>query len=254
MKKSLLLFVTILSFGLVITSCKKNDQPETDCENFHWSYSGDEGPQYWSGCYVDCGGEKQSPIDITGAVAASELTDLETHYQSAPLELINNGHSIEFEYASGSVLTLDGLDYELLQLHFHTQSEHTLNGNYYPMEVHLVHKNEASGALAVVGIFFEEGAENAFLQEFMNDLPESEGDHFSSDLMLNAQDLYPESKGYYTYSGSLTTPPCSEIVTWFVFSEPIKASGDQLAKLHSLIHDNYRPVQALNGREVRLHQ
>ncbi len=245
-----LLFIA-LALSLTLGSCKKDD-PKVDCSTFHWGYGGDEGPNFWSECTPDCSGNIQSPINITGATADATLTDLETHYEAVPIEVINNGHTIEFEYEAGSKLTLFGADYELLQFHFHAGSEHTINGTQFPLEIHLVHKKSAT-ELAVIGIMCEVGAENDFLKSFTDNLPAATNDHFSSATTVNLGDLLPNSTGYYTYGGSLTTPPCSEAVTWLVMSEPIQISADQLAKFTAILHDNFRPVQSLNGRTIKEH-
>jgi carbonic anhydrase len=248
--KSRFLFLSILAFSLLTISCKKSDNTEENCENFHWSYEGEGGPEFWLTCYEDCGGIAQSPIDITSTRQDPMLSALSTDYKNAPIHLLNNGHSIEYTYTAGSTLNLNGDNFELLQLHFHTQSEHTVNGMHYPMEVHLVHKNESTGQLAVIGVFFVEGAENTFLDAFIENLPANTDDQYVSEKLLSASDLLPANQGYYSYTGSLTTPPCSEIVSWFVMKTPIEASSAQIEKMHEIMHDNFRPVQALNGREV----
>ncbi len=249
--RSLLFFLIIFSLIIFSEACKSDGK--IDCDDFHWSYEGQEAPNTWQNCYADCGGQAQSPINITGAVADAALADLETHYEDVPIELINNGHTVEFEYEAGSIFKVNGEDFELLQFHFHTGSEHNVNGNQYPMEVHLVHKNAASGELAVIGIFLEEGDENIFLKNFSDNLPINEDDHYSSAINVNVTDLLPVGTAYYTYSGSLTTPPCSEIVTWFVMKDPVQASATQINAFHAIMHDNFRPIQTLNGRSLREH-
>jgi len=223
---------------------------EHSCNDFHFAYDGEEGPDHWATCFADCGGGTQSPIDIAGAVTDMTLPGLEVHYENVPIELINNGHTVEFEYETGSKLVLNGEDYKLLQFHFHSSSEHTVGGTQYPMEAHLVHINEATGALAVIGIFFENGAENTFLKNFSDNLPASSGDHYSPGSLANVEELLPADGNYYTYTGSLTTPPCSEIVTWIVMKAPVEASSEQLSNFSGVLHDNFRPVQDLNGRTV----
>ncbi len=156
---------------------------------------------------------------------------------------------MQFNYEASSTMDLNGVDYNLLQFHFHTGSEHTINGTQYPMEVHLVHQNDA-GELAVVGIMFEEGNENAFLKNFSDNLPAAKDDNYSSTTKVNAGDLIPSTGGYFTYSGSLTTPPCSEIVTWIVMKNPIQISASQIENFHTIMHDNFRPTQPLNGRVI----
>ena len=235
--------------GNIITEAAGND-----CEDVHWEYDGEEDPSHWGDLclgYMDCGGDVQTPIDVVTAdvVADNALSALSTNYLDTETDLINNGHTIQLNYESGSVLTLNGKDYDLLQFHFHTGSEHVVDGSQFPMEVHLVHSNP-DGTLAVVGIFFEVGAENALLAPLMSFIPTSEGE-YTSDMTLNAADLLPVDRSYYTYSGSLTTPPCSEIVTWVVMQNTITASQAQLDALSGILHNNFRPLQALNGRTIK---
>jgi len=253
MKNSTFLLLSLFATTFLFSSCQNDDEADTNfnCMAFEWEYEGTSAPDHWGNCFMDCSGQSQSPIDITGAVVDGSLTALATQYEEVPIELKNNGHTVEFEYEEGSTLQLNGADYKLLQFHFHTQSEHTLDGMHYPMEVHLVHQNEATGNLAVIGILFEEGNENEFLANFSNDLPLSADDNYASESQINVEDLLPTNGAYYTYGGSLTTPPCSEIVTWLVFKTPVEASIAQIQSMHDIVHDNYRPVQALNGREIR---
>ena len=122
------------------------------------------------------------------------------------------------------------------------------------MEAHLVHKHDATGQLAVIGIFFVEGNESVFLQHFTDSLPDVKDEHFTSTELVSVHDLFSVEESYYTYSGSLTTPPCSEIVTWLVMKTPVEASVSQIQKFHDVLHDNNRPVQALTGRTIREYQ
>jgi len=235
---------------LLIASCKKDDLEAEDCTEYHWEYEGASGPGNWATCFTECKGQSQSPIDIKGAVVDGGLNALDMHYEDVPVALINNGHTVEFEYGDGSTIKFNGEDYDLLQFHFHTGSEHTVDGLQYPMEVHLVHQEAATGNLAVVGIFFKEGSENAFLANFIDSLPAGVDDHYSSAKLVNVADVLPVAEAYYTYSGSLTTPSCSEVVTWLVLKNPVEASSVQIQKMHEIIHDNNRPIQSLNGREI----
>lgn len=252
MKRFFTVVMVILLPSLVMLSCgDDNSTTTTDCSKFSWEYTGDGAPANWGNCYADCKGTSQSPIDITGATTDATLTTLDTHYEDAPIELVNNGHTEEFEYEAGSKVVVDGLDYNLLQFHFHTKSEHTVAGKQYPMEVHLVHKNTVSGNLAVIGVFFEEGAENAVLQNFIDSLPKTKDAKFESAMKISAKNLLPATGSYFTYSGSLTTPPCSQIVKWFVMKTPITASAAQISKMSAIIHNNNRPIQSLFARVVK---
>ncbi|MBK8921582.1 MAG: DUF3421 domain-containing protein [Saprospirales bacterium] len=224
----------------------------------HWEYGEQE---HWAELchpFLECDGTSQSPINITGwEEDASLLNWLEVQYDPLGSDLINNGYTLEFEVpeeyigqTSGN-LRLGSDEYKLLQFHFHSHSEHSINGTYFPMEVHLVHKNERTGALAVLGVLFRAGAENKALAKLINaGLPKSAGNH-GSNLERHPGELLPPGGGYFTYRGSLTTPPCSEIVTWFVFDTPVEASREQINRFAPLLHDDYRPLNDLNGRIIR---
>ncbi|MCL4138102.1 UNVERIFIED_CONTAM: hypothetical protein GTU68_027641 [Idotea baltica] len=245
----LLLFASC--FSLIFFSACSDDDPvnEFDCTDYEWAYEGEDDPSSWSFCFGDCSGSSQSPIAITGEPATSALTDLNYDYQDAPIDILNNGHTIEFMYPEGSNLTINGTDFSLLQFHFHTQSEHTVNGTRFPMETHLVHQNSA-GDLAVVSVLFVEGTENEFLKNFSDQLPNNEGEQLTATQMVNIGDLIPTTGGFYGYSGSLTTPPCSEGVDWMVMKQTVEASAEQIANFSSILNNNYRPTQALNGRPI----
>ena len=244
-----------LALPVLLFSCKEDDKViPTDCTGSHWTYEGPEGPEFWDDLcvgYMACSGHSQSPVDINNAVSASNLGAIVQNYHESGTHILNNGHTIQFNYDAGSEITVSGSVYKLLQFHFHTPSEHTLNGQHYPMEVHLVHKNEATGNLAVIGVFFEEGTENALLKKYLDDLPEHHDEQYDDTAdMFSAAGLLPSGTGYFTYPGSLTTPPCSEIVTWLVMQDHITASNDQIHAIEDLEHENNRPVQGLNGRTV----
>lgn len=220
----------------------------------HWGYTGETGPAHWgdlSEAYHMCkAGTHQSPVDIRDA-KHMDAPAVAMKYQATPLKVVNNGHTIQVNYAGGSTLTVDGKVYELAQFHFHNPSEHTQNGKPALMEAHLVHK-AADGSLAVVGVFLKEGAENPVLARIWPHLP-SEVNHEKAveGTQVNVDDLLPAKRAYFNYSGSLTTPPCSEGVTWLVMDQSVEVSRAQADKFLGLIHSNARPVQPLNDRAVR---
>lgn len=218
----------------------------------HWTYEGAEGPDHWgemSGYGLCSTGKNQSPVDLKGALTA-KLAPLSFKYQSQAKEVLNNGHTVQVTYQPGSILSVDSHDYQLKQFHFHAPSENLLNGKQFPLEVHFVHADEA-GNLAVIGVFFEQGAANAALAKLGKDLPAHAGDDHDLDVSVSATDLMPQSREYYRFSGSLTTPPCSEGVNWLVLKHPITASKQQIEQLHAAMgHDNARPVQPLNARVI----
>ncbi|TPN87637.1 carbonic anhydrase [Aquimarina algicola] len=223
----------------------------------NFEYEGGEGPENWANlcgeAWMDCSGNSQSPINIvTNKVVEDDyINNININYSTSKVDIYNNGHTVQFNYTSGSSADLNNIEYDLLQFHFHTESEHTINGYRYPMEAHLVHRDPNTGLLAVVGVFFEEGDANKILKKYFNNFPEFEGTHYTDRSRFHIEDLLPEDLDFYTYPGSLTTPGCSEIVTWYVLKEPITASVSQIRKLKDIMHKNYRPVQELNGRVIR---
>lgn len=216
-----------------------------------WSYSGYEGPRNWAGLsdgYKLCGeGENQSPIDIT-ASAERELDEIKFHYNPSPVRAVNDGHTVQMNYAPGSYMEVGGRKYSLQQLHFHTPSEHAVNGKTAEMELHLVHKSD-DGHMAVVGVMMKAGAGNRPLGALWKIMP-TKIDHevYADGRMLNAKDLLPKGHAYYHYRGSLTTPPCSEGVNWFVMRDSVTLSRRAIAKFHSVVGENARPIQELHAR------
>ena len=219
----------------------------------HWGYKGHEGPENWaniSGEYATCGtGTRQSPIDLAGIDGLKALmSPIKFNYNAVSPEIVNNGHTIQLNYKPGSSITVGQKTYELLQFHFHSPSENIVSGKPYDMEMHLVHKSK-QGELAVVGVFIKQGKENRDLIAAWDQMPNKAGAHQElSNVSLNAKNLLPANNGYVHFKGSLTTPPCSEGVNWFVMNDPIEVSTKQLAKFIDVIGPNARPVQDLNDR------
>jgi carbonic anhydrase len=232
----------------------------------------DIGPEMWgelTPAFRTCGseipgfagfqetGKRQSPIDISSTVR-TKLPNLMFFYLDNAFEVENNNHTVEIPYATGSELRGGGEVFTLRQFHFHAPSEHTIDGHYYPMELHLVH-TDSLGNNAVVGVLLEIGDDpNELIEEIFANVPDEEG---TADVggTLNAEDLLPGSLGYYSYAGSLTTPPCTEGVRWFVLRRPVQVSEETVARLHEVIGDfpdydgfdrNNRPVRPLNGRVI----
>lgn len=231
------------------------DDDKAKTEKPHWAYSGEEGPEFWgdlSGDFAICGtGVEQSPIDLADAGDA-DLADIVFNYVPSDLTVLNNGHTIQANYDSGSSIDLDGETFNLLQFHMHAKSEHTMNGEYFPLEIHLVHQAE-SGQLAVVGVMIEEGAANDALAPLWENLPGEKSDAMAvADASIDAAGFLPEEQSSFRYMGSLTTPPCSEQVRWHVLTSPISMSADQIAMFTDIYDNNFRPIQALNTRELVL--
>ncbi len=223
-------------------------------EHVAFAYEGETGPDQWgelSPAYAGCAtGRSQSPVDLTDAGTA-EPVPIDFDYSPTALSVVSNGHTVQVPYDGGSALVVDGARYELIQFHFHTGSEHTVDGRQLPMELHLVHA-DGDGHLAVVGVLAEIGDEHPALAPVVAAIPpEASSDPVTvTGATLDARDLLPEDRSYYRYSGSLTTPPCTEGVEWRVFTDPIEVSPDQLAALTGAIHANARPVQPLGDREL----
>ena len=218
----------------------------------HWGYGDTDGPSAWgelSPDYATCAqGEQQSPINIRTSLTSDSIKSLSTNYRESGVTVLNNGHTIQVNYDAGSIAHFDGQEYELLQFHFHTPSEHKVNNKALLMEMHLVHKNAEEG-LGVISILFEEGGENPFLSKFWSPLPRKVGE-VPSNLKINISEVFPGDPHFYYYDGSLTTPPCSEGVKWFVMKETVLVSRDQADKFLSIFGENARPVQPLNERFV----
>jgi len=232
------------------------DKSEHGSHHSNWSYAGDTGPKHWgklSEAYSTCkSGNNQSPIDLRDvkALGTQGLASLDIVYKEVPLKIINNGHSIQVNYPLGSYIKVGGHRYELLQYHFHTPSEHYKEGFAYPMEMHFVHK-DGDGHLAVMGVLFQEGEANPHLNGLLKRLPKEMGkQEIYNDLKLNPANFLPANTEFYKYSGSLTTPPCSEGVYWMVFKQPIEASAEQIIKMNELMGENARPVQPMFSRDV----
>jgi carbonic anhydrase len=228
----------------------------------HWAYedSGDGvGPAKWGtlpGDATCATGTQQTPINLVVSGARSQdLPNLAFAYKPSRLSMVNNGHTVQMTYDAGSKLGRVGMTntLTLAQFHFHAPSEHTVDGVSYPMEAHLVHVDAAGKPAAVIGVFVKAGKENAGLTRAFQSLPARSG-HKSAPAgaTIDARALLPADTTFFTYQGSLTTPPCTEGLTWYVFKTPIEMSAGQISaftKLEHLGHTN-RPIQNLGGRVV----
>ncbi|HEY7518029.1 MAG TPA: carbonic anhydrase family protein [Methylomirabilota bacterium] len=220
----------------------------------HFSYSGATAPPKWGVLNpewrVCAEGKNQSPIDLRGFIDA-KAPPLQLKYTTLGVSIINNGHAVQVDYAKGSQLSHDGTTFELKQFHFHAPSEHTLNGKSFPMEMHLVHADR-DGNLAVVGVLMSEAsADNPVIAKLWAQMPAKAGDQRKLDTKINAADLLPKSAAYYRYNGSLTTPPCSEGVRWYVMKQPVTVSKAQVEAFRKAVgFANNRPLQPINARVV----
>ncbi len=239
--------VLILILAFVIGACS----PAKEQTLPHWTYEGEEGPERWGEldeAYAVCGtGKSQSPVDVSTA-SEQDLTNITFHYRPSEVNILNNGHTAQVSYDAGSYIELDGVRYDVLQFHYHAPSEHAVDGKLFAAELHIVHKN-ADGGLAVVGILLDEGAQNSAYQPFIDNLPVKESEVHDAGVTINAMDLLPAVQTTFRYSGSLTTPPCSEGVSWLLMTTPVELSAEQIHALTSIFEGgNNRPVQPLNDR------
>ena len=255
---------TTLFLGILLLGCHTQhhgekqghhaDKKDKTDHDVAWSYEGATGPEHWghlSPDYALCkDGQSQSPIDI---VATAEGTaELDFNYVEIPLKIIDTGRTIDVIGEGGGSLSVAGQTFDLVQ--FHHRSEHMVAGKDYDMTVHLVHAN-SDGQLAVVGVFLAAGQSNPFIQTLWDALPDRKNEVMTIEgVTIDPAQLLPESPNYYAYSGSLTTPRCSENVRWHVMTNPIELSEEQIATFAAIYPNNRRPVQPLNGRAVTLHQ
>lgn len=220
----------------------------------HWAYEGPSGPERWGDLdaeFSTCkAGTVQSPIDIRGAKAA-DLPAIQFEYHPSPLKVVDNGHTIQVNYAPGSSITVGGTRYELLQFHFHTPSEERIDGRSNDMVAHLVHR-DASGKLGVVAVLIDSGGEpQPVLGTIWKNLPARKNQEAApANVSINVADLLPRNRGYYAFKGSLTTPPCSEDVSWMVLKTPVMVAESDVAAFAKLYAMNARPVQPVNGRPI----
>jgi carbonic anhydrase len=220
----------------------------------HWGYEGAEGPQAWGTLehdYAACAeGKHQSPVDIH-APQPADLPALAFDYQPSPLKIVDNGHTIQVNFAPGSRVTVGGATYALVQMHFHHPGENTLDERAFPMEAHLVHK-DAQGKLAVVAVFLQEGKANPFLDRLWENLPTvKDKEQAPAGVTVDPSEFLPPDRGYDTFQGSLTTPPCTEGVTWLVLKTPVEIGAAQVNRFAQIYRMNARPVQQLNDRTVQ---
>ena len=209
-------------------------------------YFGDNGPVHWGDLdpdWVTCrDGDRQSPVDFgLFTLIWKRSHRLSIDYGETTGAIFNNGHTIEVETEGQNTLRLDD-DYELVQFHFHTASEHRFNGRGFDMEMHLVHKS-AEGVNAVLGVFLKRGSSSGALAPIFEQLPDDIDVHHELDAPFNPQDFLPKDRTHYRYLGSLTTPPCSEGVRWVVMAEPVTVSDEDMAQFAERIHFNARFVQ-----------
>lgn len=248
-------FLVTLLFVVTLYKVQAQDIPP-------WTYQGDTGPAFWGQFSESCEvGMRQSPINIRTSKIENDDDDdnddddeLQFNYKSTPLVVVNNGRKVEVEYEPGSTLKFNDTTFTLKEFHFHTPSEHTINGKTTPVEAHLVHE-DTKGERAVVGVFINPGQARPILSSILANIPPEGQKQEVNGTEVNAKNLLPSksSFSFYQYPGSLTTPGCDENVTWLIFKSPIQVSQAQIDQLTNVYpFSNVRPTQSLNDREVQL--
>lgn len=222
----------------------------------HWGYEGAAGPAAWGamGFPVCSQGKTQSPVNISQETPTNQKP-ISFDYVPSPINAVNNGHTVQFNFQPGSFIMIDGKRFDLKQFHFHSPSEDTVDGKAFAVQMHLVHKS-ADDQLAVVGVFMEEdgtgtshSSGNSSLDKVFGALPGNSGLTLTGTELIDIRELLPKDQQAWHFMGSLTTPPCSEGVAWYVMKKPITIAPKQLARFRSIYHGNARPVQPWNSRQ-----
>ncbi|GIZ53283.1 carbonic anhydrase [Noviherbaspirillum aridicola] len=246
--------------GTRVASSRSRQQAEDDgvptgkaARHASWSYEGETGPEHWGRLrpeWTRCGaGNRQSPIDIRDGIPV-DLEPVAFDYKPVAFSVIDNGHTVQVNLGPGNRISLTGRSYELQQFHFHRPAEEKVNGRGFEMVAHLVHK-DAEGRLAVIAVLIESGSAHPLMQTVWNNLPLEKNEPVTPPSLIDVSQLLPQRREYYTYMGSLTTPPCSEGVLWIVLKEPVQASTQQIGIFSRLYPMNARPVQSPAGRLIK---
>lgn len=226
---------------------------DTAAHETHWDYIGEGAPDRWGSLKPEnrlCSiGQRQSPIDIRDGIKV-ELENIQFDYRPTQFRVIDNGHTVQVNLEPGNSIMVSGRRYDLLQFHFHRPSEERINGRQFDMVAHLVHK-DVQGRLAVVAVLMQQGLANPMVQLVWNSLPLEKGVEQYAPVMLDMSRMLPEKRDYYTYMGSLTTPPCSEGVLWLVMKQPAGMSPEQIGIFSRLYPMNARPIQPTGGRLIK---
>jgi carbonic anhydrase len=217
----------------------------------HWTYDGEAGPSHWgelSAEFKSCQlGLEQAPVDLADTIKSATPSALSIDYRAMSPRIVNNGHTIQVNADPGSTCNIDGTVYDLVQFHFHHPSEHLLAGKSFDLECHFVHRSKR-GDFAVIGVFVTPGTRHEVLALVFDAMPRSDGPEIRAAGLIDPAALMPKDGKNFRYMGSLTTPPCSEGITWTVFKTPIQAAPEQIRQFASLFPNNARPVQNRNRR------
>jgi carbonic anhydrase len=218
-----------------------------------WAYTGEGAPDRWGQLqpeFRQCAiGTRQSPIDLRDTIKVDQ-EQIQFDYKASSFSVVDNGHTIQVNVAPGNAIQVMGRRYELQQFHFHRPSEERINGRQYDMVAHLVHK-DAEGRLAVVAVLLERGQDQGLIQTVWNYLPLERGDTYAAPVPIDLSQLLPKDRAYFSYMGSLTTPPCTEGVLWMVLRQPVPVSTQQISVFTHLYPMNARPLQAQSGRLIK---
>lgn len=218
-----------------------------------WGYTGDGAPDRWGHLkpeFAQCAnGTRQSPIDIRDTIKVDQ-EKIRFDYRASRFSVVDTGQTIQVNVAAGNSIEVMGRRYELQNFHFHRPSEERINGRQYDMVAHLEHK-DADGRLATVAVLLERGQDQGLVQTVWNHLPLEKGDTYEAPVPIDLNQLLPKDRGYFTYMGSMTTPPCTEGVLWMVMRQPVPVSAQQIAVFSRLYPMNARPVQAASGRLIK---
>lgn len=264
--------IPFITAVLLLSACSQNSQPQPDnvsssaassqstapvTNPAHWSYSDETGPDHWSELESDyelCStGTTQSPINIdhTKITPSGKVKPITLHYNTTETSVINNGHTIQVNpLEQNNTIELEGTTYTLQQFHFHHPSEHQIDGKNAAMELHLVH-TAVDGSYAVVAVLIEPGKMNPAFEQIWNQMPTTPSETaVTLDQPVQLRDLLPKDLHSVHYTGSLTTPPCTEHVNWNVLETPIELSREQIERFAAIFPDNHRPVQEVGVREL----
>jgi carbonic anhydrase len=247
--------LAVLALGMATVAAAQS----VDQNTAPWDYQGKRGELVWSKldpAYHACNkGHEQSPLDIRGAHMNKALAPIEFHYMAGPVTLVNDGHTIVARVDPGSYIVTGGVRYELIQFDFHHPSEEAVKGKVTDMDVQLLHRS-ADGRMVVVTVRMreEDGNPNAVLAILWPHLPKKPGTSVKVQEMVSAGGFLPADRGYWTYMGSLSTPPCTEGVRWFVFEQELSLSRDQLRSFTALYRINTRGLQEVHGRRIEANE
>ncbi|KAJ0020680.1 hypothetical protein Pint_32132 [Pistacia integerrima] len=249
---------------IVFHSSPATSQEVEDETEFSYEAGGENGPERWGELHSEWSacenGSMQSPIDLLHerVEVVSHLGRLKRNYKPSNATLRNRGHDMMLKWEEGAgTLEINGTEYILNQVHWHSPSEHTLNGKRFDLEAHMVHES-TDGKVAVVGILYKIGRPDSFLSSIKDHLAAIGGSTERDKVvgMMDPRGIKIGSRKYYRYIGSLTIPPCTENVLWTIVKKVRTVTREQVQSLRVAVHDdsdtNARPLQPINSRSLHL--